>query len=167
VGNARHLRSSASSDGYPQDGLGFSYNRGKLQIDFSGAPLRQVQNPVAQDRYRYTTSHRFALRLNPSLMIAFWETGIVSTESKNVATTIASPFYPLVLKGLFGGSDDANTIIGADLSWRLGHPLPAASPVRARRSGLRQCGGRASGALGRDARPRRPARDSRSAGARG
>ena len=113
----------ASGDGYPQDGLAFSYTRGKLQIDFSGAPLRQVQNPIAQDRYRYTTSHRFALRLNPSLMIAFWETGIVSTESKNVATTIASPFYPLMLKGLFGGSDDANTIIGADLSWRLGHPL--------------------------------------------
>ncbi|HKP28172.1 MAG TPA: hypothetical protein VJU15_02175 [Gemmatimonadales bacterium] len=113
----------ASTDGYPQDGLAFSYTRGKLQVDFSGAPLRQVQDPVVVDHYRYTTSHRFALRLNPALTIALWETGIVSTESRNVVTTIASPFYPLVLKGIFGNSEDANSIIGADLSWRLGRPL--------------------------------------------
>jgi hypothetical protein len=113
----------ASTDGYPQDGLAFSYDRGKLQIEFSGAPLRQVQDAIRPERYRYATSHRFALRLSPALTVALWETGIVSTESRNVVTTLASPFYPLVLAGIFGDSDDANTILGADISWRLGRPL--------------------------------------------
>ena len=113
----------ASADGYPQDGLSFSYDRGKLQVDFSGAPLRQVQDATQPERYRYTTSHRFALRLSPGLTIALWETGIVSTESRNLVTTLASPFYPLVLAGIFGDSEDANTLLGADVSWRLGRPV--------------------------------------------
>ena len=113
----------ASPDGYPLDALAFSFQRGKLQIDFSGAPLRQVDDAIRPERYRYNTSHRFAFRPNAGLMLAFWETGIVSTESRNVLTTVASPFYPLVLAGIFGNSDDANTIVGADLSWRLGRPL--------------------------------------------
>ncbi len=110
---------AASPDGYPLDGLTFSYGGGKFQIDFSGAPLRQVQDAVRPERYRYTTSHRFAWRPNAGLMVAFWETGIVSTESRNVATTLLSPFYPLMIRGIFSGNDDANTIIGADVSWRL------------------------------------------------
>lgn len=111
---------ASSADGYPLDALAFSYVRGKTQIDFSGAPLRQVADATRPERYRYTTSHRLALRLKPGLMVALWETGIVSTESKNVATTLVSPFYPLMIKSLFSGTDDANTIIGADLWWRMG-----------------------------------------------
>ena len=113
----------ASPDGYPLDALAFSFQHGKLQIDFSGAPLRQVDNSLHPERDRYNTSHRFAFRPNAGLMVALWETGIVSTDSRNVITTVASPFYPLVLKGIFGNSDDANSIVGADLSWRLGRPL--------------------------------------------
>ena len=80
----------ASADGYPLDALAVSFQRGKLQIDFSGAPLRQVEDAIRPERYRYNTSHRFAFRPNPGLMVAFWETGIVSTESRNVLTTVAS-----------------------------------------------------------------------------
>jgi hypothetical protein len=47
----------------------------------------------------------------------------VSTESRNLLTTLASPFYPLVLAGILGDSEDANTILGADVSWRLGRPV--------------------------------------------
>ncbi len=114
---------AASPDGYPLDGLALSFQRGKTQLDFSGAPLRQVQGAIRPERYRYTTSHRLAIRPSASLMVALWETGIVSTESRNVVTTIASPFYPLFLKGLFGSADDANVIVGADLWWRLAAPI--------------------------------------------
>lgn len=114
---------AASPESYPLDALAISYLRGKIQIDFSGAPLRQVQDAIRPERYRYTTSHRLAIRPNARLMVALWETGIVSTESRNVVTTIASPFYPLFLKGLFGSNDDANTILGADLWWRVAAPI--------------------------------------------
>jgi energy-coupling factor transporter ATP-binding protein EcfA2 len=62
--------------------------------------LREIpaMSDVAQlDGYSIIDSQN---KTNAGLMFAFWETGIVSTESRNVVTTVASPFYPLVLAGI-------------------------------------------------------------------
>lgn len=115
---------SIANYGYPRTDLALEIPLRDIQVQLLGASLPAMRSSDGTDHRRYFLAHRLSARLSSRLDVALWETMIVSGSGGSSPT--AGTFNPLVLFSFpiqLGLPDQRNTIIGGDLTWRVGSGL--------------------------------------------
>ena len=114
---------SIADYGYPRTDLGFGLVFRDFQIDFVGTQLTGMVADDGAVRSRYFLAHRLNVRATHRLNLAIWETGLLSPDRTSFDPTFFNALVLLSFPAQLGLPDERNTIIGGDLSWRVGRVL--------------------------------------------
>src|SRR5262245_33159630 len=106
---------------FERQGLELLLGTRTVRLRALASDLRPQANAAGQSVNRYYFVHRLELQVSRRLLLVPWESVLIQGVGRTLETPFANPLSPTVLANNFGIADTgSNTIIGFDVSWRLG-----------------------------------------------
>jgi len=109
-----------SSYGYQRQGLTMDLHVHPIRLTALYTTLQREQDSLGQLVNRYYFAHRLEAELSQRFRLALWEGIILQGVGQGFDFAYANPLAPSIVTNAFGiSSAPSNTMIGADVDWRL------------------------------------------------
>ena len=111
---------SLSNYSYGRPEIGFEIGTHRVRFQTLASDLRDETDTSGAIVHRYFFAHRLGAQLSRRFYLALWETVVFAGVDRTFEGRLRNPLSLSLLENAYGLGQESNSMLGADLSWRIG-----------------------------------------------
>jgi hypothetical protein len=112
-----------SNYGYGRPALAFEIGTDVVRLRSLAASLSDERDGSNQVVHRYFFGHRLSAQLSNRIHFGLWETVVFAGADRNADARQLNPLSLSFLENAYGLGEETNTMLGADLHWKVSRAL--------------------------------------------